>query len=136
MFTTLTISHYIFLNREERYSLFEGNPIETIGFNVPVWIDKINTSEPAIEVFCKYYLTNIKESIPITPNPDGYTLNLPQIFINSKTPSSIRLLDVKDGGCEEMTFKQYSKTTKDKNNFNIVHFIEIKPIEVLLQTIS
>ena len=55
---TLTISHYIYLTKEQRYALHERQPIEAIGISVPVWFNKGNTSEPAKEIFCKYQIAN------------------------------------------------------------------------------
>ena len=51
---TLTVSHYIYLSREQRYELNDGKDIEIVGICVPVWFQKGNTSEPAQEIFCKY----------------------------------------------------------------------------------
>ena len=80
MAATLTISHYIYLTREERYALFEGKRLETIGVSVPVWFRKGDTSEPTQEVFCKYTITNKLSFRSIVQNDEGYTLNLPQTF--------------------------------------------------------
>ena len=58
MSVTLTIHHNIFLTREERLSLHSGESIETIGYAIPVWTEGEATTEPAKEVFCRYYLLN------------------------------------------------------------------------------
>jgi hypothetical protein len=133
----LTISHYIYLSKEERYQLFNQIPLETVGISIPVWFDKGTTSEPAKEIFCRYCITNNKTSKSISSNLEGYNINLPQNFKNYKLyeSSAIRLLDAKDGGCEELAFKQNAKLNKDNKNYSVIHFIEIKPIEVLLETI-
>lgn len=137
MATMLTISHYIYLTKEERRQLFNQIPVSTIGISVPVWFDKGNTSEPAKEIFCKYFITNNIESKKIEPNQDGYNINLPRDFINFKNENgATRLLDVEEGGCEELVFKQYSKLNKENKNYNIIHFIEIKPIEILFDTLT
>ena len=52
---TLTISHYVYLNREQRYDIHDLKPVEVIGVSVPVWFNNGNTSEPAKEVFCKLF---------------------------------------------------------------------------------
>lgn len=136
MITMLTISHYIYLTKEERYNLFNQIPVDTIGISVPVWFYKGSTSEPAKEIFCRYCISNNENSKAITPTVDGYSLNIPQKFINfNKDSGALRLLDVKDGGCEELVFKQHGKILKNNKQYNVVHFIEIKPIELLLETL-
>ena len=79
--TTLIISHYLYLNREQRYLLHENKePIEVHGISVPVWFQKGNTSEPAKEVFCKYRITNETTTKSITATNCGYLINLPQMI--------------------------------------------------------
>ena len=133
----LTISHYIYLTREERYQLFNQTSVVTIGVSVPVWFNKGTTSEPANEVFCKYVIMNDKSSKNILQTHEGYNINLPKKFSNFKIEekSVIRLLDAEDGGCEEMIFKQYSKVIRNNKSYNAVHFVEIKPIELLFSTL-
>jgi hypothetical protein len=134
MAATLTISHYIYLTREERYGLFRGEKLETTGISVPVWFRKGDTSEPAQEVFCKYIITNSLSFKSIVQTDEGYALNLPQTFYGKDNSTTAKkLLDVEDGGCEELTYRQYSKIDK---NVGVVHFIEIKPIEILLDTLD
>ena len=55
---TLATSHNIYLTHEDRYALVKGQTVESVGVSVPVWFIKGTTSEPAVEVFCKYVLTN------------------------------------------------------------------------------
>jgi len=134
----LTISHYIYLTKEERYKLFDQVPVKTVGVNVPVWFNRGDTSEPAKEVFCRYNIFNNITASSIKPLKDGYDIYLPKDFINFKTDSSgaFRLLDVEDGGCEELVFKQQSKVVRENKTYSVVHFIEIKPIETLFQTLT
>jgi hypothetical protein len=148
---TLTISHYIYLTREQRYALHEGNKLEVTGVSVPVWFKKGNTSEPAQEIFCKYTISNDSSSNrSIVPTTTGYEINLPQKlkFANESVPeetqvvvsvylgTSERLLDINDGGSEWLEFRQFSKIQQGTNKFNVVHFVEIKPIELLEDTLS
>lgn len=142
---TLTISHYIYLTKKQRYDLHEGHEVNILGVSVPVWFDKGSTSEPAKEVFCKYKLTNEKLNQAIIANEEGYHINLPQkqdlsnqfdSVLNFKIPTSDKLLDTKDGGVESLEFRQYNKIHKDEYHFNVVHFVEIKPHELLLETLS
>lgn len=144
---TLTISHYIYLTRDERYKLHSGEALEVVGVSIPVWFHKGNTSEPAKELFCKYKLTNENMNKAIVPNDEGYTINIPQELefenevpqevkeaITEKMGTSIKLLDVEDGGSEWLEFKQFNKVKHQDKSFNIVHFVEIKPKEILEDT--
>lgn len=125
---TLAISHYIYLTKDQRYDLHNGKEIEVIGISVPVWFKKGTTSEPAKEIFCKYTLTNTKELLPIDIKEDGYKINLPNtIDINSES-----LLDLKDKGAEYLDFKQQDKMGSN----NVIHFVEIKTVDLLLETLS
>ena len=151
---TITVMHNIFLTREERYKLAEGEPVITVGVSVPVWFYRGITTEPAQEVFCKYRLTNKKTPVPITNWDEGYSINLPQAEEEMVTlanpsaenpaqgkkveqPTAINLKDMKDGGCDGyLQFKQYTKIRKDKKTYNLLHFVEIKTIEDLETTIN
>ena len=145
---TLTISHYVYLNREQRYAIHDLKPVEVIGVSVPVWFNNGNTSEPAKEVFCKYKITNEPINKTIISTEDGYSINIPQkitfdsfskefqIAAAMQLGTSEKLLDVKDGGNESLEFRQYNKIQSEDRNFNVIHFVEIKPIEILYQTMS
>jgi hypothetical protein len=132
---TLTISHNVFLNEKQRYDLHRGEPVEVIGASVPVWFHKGNTSEPAKEVFCLYRLTNDKFFRPIMQTTNGYHISLPQKPDAHKMTTSINLLNIKDGGSEWLYFTQ-SNIIQGKKKFTTIHFIEIKPIEKLLKTLT
>lgn len=123
---TIAVSHNIYLTYEERYSLHENKKIETTGISVPVWFYKGSTSEPGNEIFCKYLITCQKGERPIKHNQQGYEINI---------TNSLNLLDLKDGGSEWLNFKQFNKVKKGKIFYNFIHFVEIKPIEILLRTI-
>ena len=68
---TISISHIIYLDKNERYDLYHGKKIKKIGFFVPVCFCNGETSEPAHEIFCKYFLTNENEFTLISL--DNYT---------------------------------------------------------------
>lgn len=147
---TLTVSHYIYLSREQRYKLHAGEPLTITGISIPVWFHRGNTSEPAQEMFCKYTLTNEAENKLITPSEEGYSINLPQKLelANEAVPQEVqdvvavqlgtseRLLDIKDGGSEWLEFRQYNKVQQGTHKFNVVHFVEIKPDELLQDTMA
>lgn len=146
---TLTVSHYIYLNREQRYKVHSGEFVEVIGISVPVWFYRGTTSEPAKEMFCKYKITNEATDKSILSTKEGYEINLPQKteLDNDNSPevkeitsiklgTSERLLDLKDGGTEWLEFRQYNKIEQGKNKFNLIHFVEIKPDELLQDTMN
>jgi len=130
MFNTLCISHNIFLTREQRYSWFEGKEIEVIGVSIPVWYKDGDTSEPAIEVFSKYKLINKTQNIFVKHLDDGYEITAPKIPVND-SPCIRDLLDLKDKGSEWFAFRQYSKIKNKKQTLNLAHFVEIKDIVML-----
>lgn len=161
MSTTLAISHNLFMTKEQRYAWHAGEPIDIVGVSVPVWFYKGVSSEPAVEVFCKYKLLNDPEGIYIRHIEDGYELTVPQSpqkeFVplddeiwktlsteeqekwyeeNEPTPSLRMLLDIKDGGSSYLAFRQYSKVRKNKKILNVVHFVEVKDMQDLTQTLT
>lgn len=138
MATILTISHYIYLSRKERYQLFDQIPVYAVGISVPVWFKKGDTTEPAKEIFCKYNIFNDNISSSIRYKESGYDIHLPKNFVNFKKDkfNYFKLLDVKDRGCEELVFRQNTKLNINKKSYSIVHFVEIKPIEHLLETLT
>lgn len=73
----LTIQHFIHLTKPQRYALHKNIQLVVTGVSVPVWFMNKMTSEPAKEVFCKYYLSNSKENRPIRIVSDGYDICLP-----------------------------------------------------------
>lgn len=159
---TLAVSHNVFLNEKQRKELINEKTIECIGVSVPVWFHKGTTSEPAVEIFSKYHLTNAKQIYPVSTTKEGYKINLPQVpddyekieieedewnemtekerllweEINKKPDSSENLRDIKDGGNEFLKFKTLDLITKDKWKINVIHYVEIQKKEILESTLS
>lgn len=153
---TLVVSHYIYLDRDQRYKLFNGETIETSGISIPVWFEKGSTSEPAQEVFCKYILKNQRNHETIKALKDGYEINLPQSvalinLMKTKTEEdgleslrklyehydrSLKLLDPEDGGAKWLDFKQYANMTFKKRKVEVVHSVEIKDKAILESTLN
>lgn len=157
---TLTISHNIFLTREQRYDLNNDIAIKVVGVSVPVILsNNKTTSEPAKEVFVNYTIKN-GNLLRINCNSiDGYTIDvvkmspyrlLPEKLWDTLTPSqkdiwytknepnpSVHdLLDIKDGGKEWLAFRQMQTIKKDNKNLEIIHYVEIKKIETLVESLS
>lgn len=159
---TLALMHHIHLSREQRYSLHSGEPVEVVGVVVPVWHMKGSSSEPAVEVFCRYVLYNNPEwGNDIKQHPMGYEFNLPQpeevepfpelsdddwrklstdaiesLWRKHKaSPSSESLLDLGDRGCRRIAFNQYGLASVHGNRINMTHFVRIDPIEDLVESL-
>ncbi len=160
MEATLTISHNLYLTKEQRYAWYNGEDVEIVGVSLPVCDYNGATSEPGAEVFVKYTLLNRPERIFIQQRKDGYEIMVPksppevkklpdevwnslshedqEIWYknNEPSPTILNLLDVKDGGSQWLAFRQYSKIKKNRKFIHLIHFVEIKPMEDLLQTLA
>jgi len=141
MILTLTVSHNVFLNREQRYNLFDGKEIEITGVSTPIWYYQGQTSEPGNEVFCKYKLIPNEHKILVKHTDVGYDIYLPRktedLENNKANPLTVKnILDIKDGGIEWIAFRQFAKAKKNKKTVNIVHFVEIKTLEELIDSFS
>lgn len=141
MSLTLSVSHNVFLNRTQRYDLFDNKEIEVVGVSVPVWFYNEKTSEPGHEVFCKYRLIPTEFNLLVKHNNVGYDIYLPQKTHNTDedkiNPLTIKnILDIKDGGVSWLAFRQFGKTKKNKRMVSIINFVEIKDIEELEKTVS
>lgn len=159
MITTLSISHNIFLSKEERYDLFDGKKLSIVGVSVPVWTFNGMSSEPAIEVFAKYEI-NQGEVLSIIDNRKEFIIEIPKTpsklyeplsddvwknlaanvkerwyQLNEPKGSLINLLDIEDGGSAYLHFKQYSKVNMNNKVIGLLHFVELKPMEELLTTL-
>lgn len=131
---TLTISHLIFLSREQRYALYAGQTLQVIGVSVPVWFCKDKTNEPANEVFCEYKIIPTDFSSNITSKSKAYEIEIPLQEYNPERKESNpvvlkNILDFEDGGVEWVAFRQLSNITKNKKKVHVVQFLEIKPLE-------
>lgn len=118
----LTVAHNIFLTREQRYALVNGETVNTTGVSVPVWFKDSKTNEPAQEIFCVYIIEpQHQESNVVTLN-DGYC-----IWLNSEKLSK-KLRDVSDGGSESVMFT-LRKDFKEKHMS--LHYVSIHDMKVL-----
>lgn len=158
---TLVNSHNIAISKEDRYKLYNRQPITVVGVSVPVWFEKGNTSEPACEIFSLYKITNEEKDYQIKQSPTGYEINLPQpnselegllknldqevlasLGIQREIPKSIQLLNYEDGGFGEMFFRNFYKSSliidgeKTKIPLSIIHSIEIISLENLVETLD
>ncbi len=154
----LSINHNIFLTRDQRYALDSGIDLVVVGVAVPVWFTNKATSEPAKEVFCKYYLKNNKKDLPLKVVKDGFEIHLPfragQVpnltdeqwrFLNKNDParldqyyksciseiSSKCLLDIADGGSKHLFYREHNKIQKNEESFIMINYVCIEDISEL-----
>lgn len=158
---SLSVSHHLFLSREQRYSIHNKEPVETIGASIPVWFYKGTTSEPAEEIFCRYILVNEGKKC-ILSDLEGYTINLPSIpddwerpelsndewrtmsqkqkekwYEKYKRPeSSLDLLDLQDGGGKQLIFTVRHLRKMKGHQTLITHTVIIKDEVELLETLT
>lgn len=154
----LIIHHNVCLSRHQRYALHAGEDIKIVGVSVPVWQHDKLTSEPAKEVFCNYYLKNPKTEVPAKILEDGYEISIPYregIGLNITNEewfellkhnpnkldamyqqtiqeiSSKNLLDLKDGGCGFLNYRESNKIKREKDYLSIVHYVCLSSLEEL-----
>jgi hypothetical protein len=134
---TLTVSHNIFLSKEQRYALSEpGQVVEVVGVSVPVWFLSGKTSEPAKEVFSLYKLVISDDNKAISKHKHGYLINLPRSLQSISIPIAQILKDSEDGGRGTLQYKEYSNSKRNGKKFNVVHTIEIYDDKDLLDSIT
>jgi len=153
----LAISHNIFITEDQEKEILERNPVELIGVTVPVWHHSGRSSEPAKEVFCKYFIYNEKSDFPIERFKNGYKINIPQLpegykqykpltdeewrgmtekdlgdwYDKTKPPTNAELL--RDKGC--LFYVQYDKFIFKKKLVDIIHNVCIQPEHILLESL-
>lgn len=159
MHTTLTVHHNIYLTREERYKVAAGETVVVTGVCVPVWFQRDFTTEPAVEVFAKYHVVP-GQPLAVKQGPGGFAICLPPppppparvpdhvwnslskvdkdlwYERNEPGPSMSNLLDVRDGGCAFLAFRQMNNMERNKKLLRLVHFVEIKDMKLLEASLS
>lgn len=126
--SVLTIVHYIFLTREQRYVLnIPEAEIEVIGFCTPVWE---KTTKIVEEVFVKYVIRHC-------PEPEKQTINIiPEGFLIRLSPDiPEHLLDYRDNGTMHLNLIHKNIVQIDNEISTIEHFLKIEDIRVLEETL-
>ena len=143
--------------------MLKGEAVETTGTSVPVWFFMGTTSEPANEVFCKYQLTHEDNDYPPMVLSQGYKINLPVIPDGTKIaqrltpeqletisnkeidqwkkenpipPSVLDLLDPEQGGIGSLCFQKLNKHLENERRYNVIHTVDIIPIEKLNKSLN
>jgi hypothetical protein len=152
----LTIYHNVHLTKDQVYDLHDGKEIVAVGVSMPIWFVGKLTSEPANEVFCKYYLKNPKQEKPIKILEDGYEITIPHHLgespdiheamenltklekINAKTKkevSSKNLIDIADGGSEFLNYRELDKVIVNNKELSIMHYVVINRMQKLEESL-
>lgn len=137
----LALSHSIFLTEEQRYDLFHGSKIKTIGILTQIDFVKNYKNHINQEVFCKYIIDCDAETPSIQAFAEHYEIHIPmeydaETFFASKNFDVVYIHDIlnrKDGGKEFIFFEKSFKNKK--NNFDSYHKVEIKDIKFFDESI-
>jgi len=133
----LTIYHNICLDKKQRYKIGEwiDTEVAVTGVSVPVWCqsesaslrDGVETDEPGKEIFCRYIITNKKsdDDRVVDILKDGY-----RIFLTTNRLKR-KLLDVKDGGAEYLSFTYNTYSKVNNREYPTVHFVTIQDVSAL-----
>lgn len=158
----IIIHHNIFLTREQRYAIHDGQDISTPGVSVTVWCRGKVVSEPASEVFCRYLLRNLGKDEPIKMTKEGFEICLPNkppvvgkisndvwrsldaegreeyysVFKNGA--STYNLLDIREGGSECLMYRDNNKIhyADDDEPIIVIHLIQIRDVKVLEESLT
>ena len=132
-------NHLIFLTEKQRYSLYEGEEIESLGIMLQSSFHEDTSFEKKVfgkELILEYKIDTNKNSDPIEVFPTNYKIHVPLSnmsinyldFFNSDEVFLEDILNEEDSGKSRIYFS-YKKTYKLKNvNYIYVHNIEIKDI--------
>jgi hypothetical protein len=128
----LTITHYVFLTREQRYALqVPEAEVDVIGTCSPVWSHKgLQITHTAEEVFAKYTIRHC-------PEPDKQTVTLSDegFMIRLSPDMPIHLTDVGDKGERYLGITHKNIVEVEQKTVPIVHFLTIEDMEVLQKTL-
>lgn len=159
-----SISHHVYLDREQRYKLINRENVSAMGVSVPVWVKNNGAStEPAIEVMCNYDLYNNEDKKPIRFKANGYEITLPKpsevdanlpgisneiwrLFTDQErrdyyeglpdTPNINRLRDISEGGGESIKFREHNKIYQDQESLEVYHYVHIDDISRLKNSLN
>lgn len=159
-----TVSHNIFLTREERYLIHDGKSVETTGIAIINEFssnDKEEKQEILKEIFCKYVISYCKENVPVQITSEGFVVKIPhrpkktiveltdEDFLklnsreynnlfkkNTSEISSKNLLDLKDGGDESLIYRERYKGVLGNKKILQTHHFQISDIGVLINSLT
>jgi hypothetical protein len=128
----LTVSHSLFLTREQRYALqVPEAEIEVIGSCSPVWVIKgEHITKIAEEVFAKYRFRHC-------PEPEKHTITfLPEGFMVKLSPDMpYHLTDISDGGSACLSLTHKNVIEMEGKVAPVVHYFNVDDIRILEETL-
>ena len=150
---TINFVHNIHLSKEQRYKIHKGEVIKAIGVS---YIDS-NFSK---EVFCIYEILFNGLNRSIENTSQGYKIHLPfkakeetqdvsdeewrkmsnkkmMKFYKQRNPgiSSKCLLDLKDGGSKQISYREHSQIKTKNEIINLNHYVKIDDLQELKNSI-
>ncbi len=135
----LTVSHSVFLTKDQRYKIGEqlDTEVDTVGISTPIWCAanslglrrKLKTDEPGDEIFCKYYIDNKQADSVIDILEDGYRIHV------ASEKMRTQLLDIKDQGVFGMRFTHNTNLKIGDKRYRIIHFVGIEDLTLLTESI-
>lgn len=90
----VVVTHNIFLTKDQMSFLAnDWYAFDTEGVNTPIWMRGDTTSEPGKEIFCKYRIENLEETLKIKVGQKSYLINIPfqECSYNFNRKNSCRL---------------------------------------------
>jgi len=139
-FYPVFINHNIFLTKEERYDLYAGKKIFTIGSIIETSvIQHKNDRVFEKEIFVNYEIdTDIVEDKVEICN-DFYKIHISANYSNSELNKDHDfvledMLDQDDGGKNGIFFKHRKIYTHKHKNYVVLHTVDIKDIELLKES--
>jgi hypothetical protein len=156
----LTVSHHIYLTKEERKALHDGETVETIGVSVPVLAYTSISTEPAKEVFCRYVISSPPQDVALQAGEDGYTVSVPRrkwapriseatdwewrnmtndqlleyYQLRGEPISTHNVLDIEEGGSGGLYYREYGTRMLKGQLFEVVHHVHFEHVEMLWET--
>lgn len=133
-----------------------GKSVEIVGISVPVWLTEDITSEPAVEVFCRYHLFAPEGVAEVATMPEGYQINLPnekrpqcqvsleqwrgmsfmeqeEWYNKHRFPPQVRALrNISDGGGAYLRFEFRDETVFQEKEVELVHYVTLNTIDYLM----
>lgn len=128
----LTILHYVFLTREQRYTINVSEAeVEVVGCCSPAWIHNgEHLTKTVEEIFAKYLIKHC-------PEPEKQTLNFMDegFFVRLSPNMTPFLLDYKDNGSMYLSLTHKNIITVQDKIVPVIHFLIVEDMEMLKNTL-
>ena len=145
--TPLFFNHQIFIDKEQRYDLYAGKQIKTLGTCIEITnLNHPDEYKQPKEIFLEYIVDteSIEDKVIVTNN--SYIIHIPVKFLHSEMEEIKEekndfvyledILDLEDGGREELFFKYRKIYANTDKKYICMHAIEIRDISKLENSLS